>query len=621
MTTDSISKTNRRKISAVDYAAAAVFLLLVVFLALCARNGIGVPDESFYLTIPQRVFNGDGLISDDWHVSQFSSFIQYPFYAVFRWITGSTEGIILYFRCLYIFFQCLCAVICWPSFRRYGFIGLAGISYFAFFIPVSVMAINYYTASLWPVMILSSAFLRDRKPGRLLLFAYGILIALTVVAEPMAALLWFAYTGAVLVRFLAAKRKTPRLKQGAFLLRPQTFRFLLYGILVTAALFLLFLFKNNSWADIAANIGNLFTGTEYDFSTGDFLISGAILKEAVRFYGTWPAYGIGALTLLTFLTRRYRAVLKPFIATALFILTAFALLSVFREPFSASSYSLLIRFFGMPMFLSGPVCMMLLNEREKRLEAFWWLTFSVGLLTDISSEVMIGIAAFSAGAASAMLMLRLISECFASCRINTDRLKKTAFAASALVLALTFLINTGAYVLFDVKRTTTTYIEDCSALDFNNGKADTLIGRGPLKGLYTTPTIHRIYNAYLDDLDTIEAARSGAVYIYGLYGYLYLYLYNAPSSALSAWYVKNEEARQAEYFRLHPDKTPEYIYIPQYYCFTYRTVLTDSYDDLTTERKLHNLRESFECNVTEGNAGLIVHITGTKYTSNGPASQ
>ena len=593
-------------------AAVFLLLLLIVYLVLCARNGIGVPDESFYLTIPQRVFNGDGLISDDWHVSQFSSFIQYPFYALFRWITGSTEGIILYFRCLYIFFQCLCSVICWTAFRHYGFKGLIGIAYFAFFVPVSVMAVNYYTASIWPAMILASAFLREHKPGRLLLFVYGVLIALMVLAEPLTALLWFFYTGAVLVCFLDAKRKAPRFRQNLFLLRPRTFRFLLYGVLLTAGLFLPYLFKNNSFAAISANFIHLFTGTEYDFASGNFLLSVNLLKEILQLYGTVPACGIAVLTLLAFVFRRFRTVLKPFFTLVLLILTTLAFWKLQSASLSGPSSSLLIRFFGFPMFLSGPACMLLLEERDKKLEAFWWMTFSVGVLTDISSEIIIGSAAFTSGAVSVLLMLQLLSESFCSFRKNKNKWKKAAFAVVSLSTALLLTENIGAYVMFDLNRINTTFIEDCSAVDPDKGNADLQLEKGPMKGLYTTFRIHRIYNAYLQDLDRIKTERTGSFYVYGLYGYLYLYLYDAPSSSLSAWYVKNEESRQLEYYYLHPDKIPEYVYIPYYYCFTYRTVSTARSDDLTMEQKLQNLQSFFDCHVTEGEAGLIVRVTGVK---------
>ena len=612
MKNGTILKTLRQKLTTADIAAVFLLLLLIVYLILCARNGIGVPDESFYLTIPQRVFNGDGLISDDWHVSQFSSFMQYPFYVLFRWITGSTEGIILYFRCLYIFFQCLCSVICWTAFRRYGYKGLIGIAYFAFFVPVSVMAVNYYTASIWPAMILASAFFRKRKPGGLLLSVYGVLIALTALAEPMTALLWFFYTGAVLVRFLDAKRKAPRVQQYAFLLLPKTFRFLLYGVLLAAGLFLPYLFKNNSLTDISANFVHLFTGTEYDFGSGNFLLSTNLLKEVLQLYGTVPAFGIAILTLLAFVLRRFRTILKSFFTLALLVLTTLAFWKLQGASLSGPAYSLLIRYFGFPMFLSGPACMLLLEERDRKLEAFWWITFSVGLLTDISSEIMIGTAAFTSGAASVILMLQLLSESFCSFRSNKTKWKRAAFAVVSLSAALLLTENIGAYVMFDLNRINTTFIEDCSAVDPDKGNADLQIEKGPMKGLYTTFRIHRIYNAYLQDLDRIKMERTGSFYVYGLYGYLYLYLYDAPSSSLSAWYVKNEESRQLEYYSLHPDKIPEYVYIPYYYCFTYRTVTTDRNDDLTVEQKLQNLQSLFVCHVTEGEAGLIVHVTGAK---------
>ena len=68
-----------------------------------SQYGLGGDDEAFYLTIPYRMCQGDKLLLEEWHVSQFSAFLLYPFMKVYLWIkSGNTEGIILSFRYIYI---------------------------------------------------------------------------------------------------------------------------------------------------------------------------------------------------------------------------------------------------------------------------------------------------------------------------------------------------------------------------------------------------------------------------------------------------------------------------------------------------------------------------------------
>lgn len=64
------------------------------------RYGFTNIDESFYLTIPYRLCQGDRLLLNEWHLSQLSGWIlRFPMAAFLR-INGGTEGICLSFRYL-----------------------------------------------------------------------------------------------------------------------------------------------------------------------------------------------------------------------------------------------------------------------------------------------------------------------------------------------------------------------------------------------------------------------------------------------------------------------------------------------------------------------------------------
>lgn len=66
------------------------------------RYGFTNIDESFYLTIPYRLCQGDRLLLNEWHLSQLSGWIlRFPMAAFLR-INGGTEGICLSFRYLYV---------------------------------------------------------------------------------------------------------------------------------------------------------------------------------------------------------------------------------------------------------------------------------------------------------------------------------------------------------------------------------------------------------------------------------------------------------------------------------------------------------------------------------------
>ena len=82
--------------------------LIVIGLILFWRcfYSVNRTDEAFYIGTTYRLWSGDGMLSDEWMpTQQLCSFWLIPFFALFRLILGSNEGMILAFRFLYIFWH------------------------------------------------------------------------------------------------------------------------------------------------------------------------------------------------------------------------------------------------------------------------------------------------------------------------------------------------------------------------------------------------------------------------------------------------------------------------------------------------------------------------------------
>ena len=58
---------------------------------------MGAMDESMYLNVAHRLLQGDRLLIDEWHVSQFSAPRVYLPFRIYSSLRG-TEGIILFYR-------------------------------------------------------------------------------------------------------------------------------------------------------------------------------------------------------------------------------------------------------------------------------------------------------------------------------------------------------------------------------------------------------------------------------------------------------------------------------------------------------------------------------------------
>lgn len=91
----------KKKITRIDALFILLLLFMAVFYAWRLPHGYAGIDEGFYCTVPYRLWQGDSLISQEWHVSQLSGLLLYPFMLLYRFFGGTGEGIILTFRYFY----------------------------------------------------------------------------------------------------------------------------------------------------------------------------------------------------------------------------------------------------------------------------------------------------------------------------------------------------------------------------------------------------------------------------------------------------------------------------------------------------------------------------------------
>jgi len=84
--------------------ACAAFVAVAVVGALSYRIGLGFDpqDEGFAVVVPWRWALGDRPFVDEMNLMQTAGFLTYPFVKAYVWVTGGSEGIVLYLRQLYV---------------------------------------------------------------------------------------------------------------------------------------------------------------------------------------------------------------------------------------------------------------------------------------------------------------------------------------------------------------------------------------------------------------------------------------------------------------------------------------------------------------------------------------
>jgi len=99
--------------------AISVLVLLLASLLWRVRFGVDFTDESFYVALPYRFALGDTPFVDELNVVQTSALLTFPFVKLYVLATGSTGGIVLFTRHLYVAFVMLTTAVVFSSLRAF----------------------------------------------------------------------------------------------------------------------------------------------------------------------------------------------------------------------------------------------------------------------------------------------------------------------------------------------------------------------------------------------------------------------------------------------------------------------------------------------------------------------
>ena len=123
-------------------------VLLLFFSMWKARYGLGLYDESFYLTIPYRMCRGDKLFLDEWNLSLLSALLQYPLMKLYLLVHPGTEGIVLAFRRIYAAVNFAAGLLAYRRLRKYGIGSAVAVLLYMLYVPYNIMALSYNSMGL-----------------------------------------------------------------------------------------------------------------------------------------------------------------------------------------------------------------------------------------------------------------------------------------------------------------------------------------------------------------------------------------------------------------------------------------------------------------------------------------
>lgn len=345
----------------------AGFSLLIAFVTTLITSqrlfyGADFTDEAFYVAIPYRFVLGAKPFVDEMLMQQTSTFITLPFIKLYFWLVGSSTGLVLFTRFLYLVFMFLVAVTVFMVIKNILrweialIVVLPSIAFIYFNIPnlsYNTLGIGFLTMGLF---LGSWVFLKDKSHYYLSLA--GLCHGLAVIAYPSLVIAALLYA---VILILLSKRLSYFLWYclGAFL----------------ATTFLIVII-------LKAGISNFFASLAYTNSVGVF--GGGLAKIEgllISFWNNYPYKPLLALFLvITFLIWK----VKPAVTGYALLLVPLVPLHLYGFPAYTTSagyisyYSLLAPYFL--LFIGH-------NKIVRQLfYGIWIPSFIAGVLTAYASS-------------------------------------------------------------------------------------------------------------------------------------------------------------------------------------------------------------------------------------------
>lgn len=529
-----------------------------LFLLWKSKYGMGAYDEPFYLTMPHRIINGDGMFSEEWNFGQFSAFLMLPVMKIYMMLAGSTEGIILHFRYIYIGFQLLCTVAVYLKLRKKE-LAWAAAWLFLLFCPYDIMAVAYNTIGIAFMtlagILLANAKEKDRKAW----FLAGILFAGAVLCNPFLVLVYVLYTVMVFVLQWSGKSREKKVKTGMLqrLRGEENFGvpawiMITAGAALLAALFVITVLLGSSIGELLENIPLLMNDPEHT-SRSLFMI------VKVYLLSFWNVYGwfVPVWAVLLFMAYFFRKDKKK--RRVCFVLICFSVvLSILSFiPTIQNSYN----FIMVPIAVCGLTAYIMTEEKDSR--TFWFMYIFGFLYTFIANYASNqGMHAIS----MAMLPMDVASVLFIGrfLRQEQEILDGTKSEGKARTrIELLTIVSVG--LLLVTQLGVQIYAKSVHAFwEEPVYKLDTEITEGPLKGTVTTKEKAEEYLEKLEDIK-LHMKKDGPVLFATKDTWCYLYAdadYGTFSSYLSGG-LEQSAGRWETYFAAHPEKVPYYIYVPK----------------------------------------------------------
>ena len=461
---------------------AALFIVLLWR----AFRGFCWTDESFYISTADRFYRGVTPLLGEWYRTQMSSVLMVPFYAVYRLITGGTDGIVLYFRLLYLVLSSAAGLVWFRTLRRHypDYVALVPAIFMMCYAHLNNATFSYYMLS-YILLSVGLIMIYDciHTGGRVKLIVAGSMIALAVFCMPLFAVGYFAVMAVVIAAVIAGafSKRTGGIKEVVTKLKLWNItEFTVIGVLIPAALFAVWFLLRADIGTLARTLPYALVDNEHTNTFGYYIRKPhRSLLEVFGIY-TYAAYLLCAFSFL------FQKVLKkhPFCDLVIFADVLLFALMTFRS-FGHTGYIQVVLFICMvPVFFVS----------ESKNHRLFWLFSVPGVLVAViycfaSSDFLYVMAI---GCALAANIAPCVMYDYVHERGGSEEGSGARIKASRALLFTVCLITVGITFILRMKNV----YRDAPIPDLTEK-----IPYGVAKGLYTTPEHLRQYADVYEVID------------------------------------------------------------------------------------------------------------------------
>ena len=529
---------DRRKLQ--HFIFIGLFILIEILLIRRSFYGFNTADEMYFIGTSERIFRGEKILIDEWNpTQQLCSFLLHPIYCLMRGIIGSTEGIVMASRFLYLAFESMLTLFLYLRLQRKGFASFGPVFLFLLFAPFGICAMSYNSIEfglLTVLLAVLSAKMEHSVPEYLLC---GILTAMIVLANPFALIMYGAY-GLLCLFITVQNRRKGSDTQGA--LHIKSFLWMTLGAGIVLVLFLLFVFQRGTLSEMLENVPHIVGDSEHQ--------DGYWYKTKRYFYLCFKNYrfmfcGLGLTYALTlFDRRRCEHGLVYMLLASVSVLPAMIYYGFTAEHIPVN-YQML------PLAVWCLEAYFVTKNKEKRLFYGWYLpallfTMIVQYATN-TGIVTISVAYSLCSCVGLLFAARWLEELKRTEGINVRFRRKLC---GVLVWGVVFVQFAGTFYL----RMNYAWGDDWVP------KLTQRMEKGPLKGVYTTPETAVWYGEALEELDGLSLTEEDQLMVVGVAPWIYLYV-DAGCGNYSTWQVHENSTYIHDYYAVHPEKFPDVIYM------------------------------------------------------------